>query len=1036
MKKGMLTLSAAFLALLLSGCGQTTSSAGSASKTDSSATSGGSGTPASSSATSKSPDSSGAVSSEAVVEDATWNGKVKIYYHRDDAAYSDKRLWVWAQGVGGDVYGETAWDNADTVANDSYGLYKEFDMSQAPWAGNVTTYLSFIVKKAGTWADQSTDTECRFGRFVNYAVDNEITIYANAADGGIVETYAKKEDALGDRIASCAFTDWKTLHVIGTGDPSNREASQVGLCSSYELYAFDASYYRLNSEQRGLQKSKYKVASGSPNAIAFDIPFDAAIDPTKSYYVDAYFAMNPTKAKSKAAGLRALFDTADFKSNYTYTGADLGVTATHESSVFKLWAPTCSYVVLKIFLVGTPGDLMDPVSLAQNNSHDYEMSYSDHGVWTYTLKGDYLDNEYPYFYTYSVTNSVGTNEVCDPYAKATGINGRRAAILDFDALDKPDGWDAVETNLPKITSPNQLSVYEAHIRDLTADKTWISNKSNRNGTYNAFSESGTTYSSGSTSVKTGRDNISEMKFSAIQLLPVFDQDNDERWLDSNGKITTLQNADTAAVTAPSYNWGYNPLNYNVVEGAYSSNPYRPSTRIYEYKNLISSYAKDGIRIIMDVVYNHVSSANNSAFQKIVPYYYFRTNSEGYFTNGSGVGNEIATERPMASSFIVNSLCFWAKEYKIKGFRFDVMGVIDGATMKAAAQALEAIDSSIVLYGEGWTADGSYSMSDKTGTRATMASCYTKLFPGTNAAGEGTGSSIGIGSFNSVGKSALKGEEHLGWGFMNKGSDWGQSDKDGVTYMLNGHVHNGSDLDYANPTQTVNYASCHDNYTQYDQMNYTVGTGPSSAKDSTVAMEATVASCAAVMFSEGISFTQGGEEIFRQKVMTSDNDYFDKITSDDYVALGDGSKLVRNSYMYGDAVNSYKWDRKVTYNKYFESFKAASVARANSVEAILGRPYDGTSAWGAKGISGWTDAIDHGCGIAYQASDNAAHYYYGFLLGRINSSTYGSSGGTTQIGIGNGTYSIVYDSYGRTGSISVSNYKLAGYQNEFLVIKNF
>jgi hypothetical protein len=216
MKKGMLTLSAAFLALLLSGCGQTTSSAGSASKTDSSATSGGSGTPASSSATSKSPDSSGAVSSEAVVEDATWNGKVKIYYHRDDAAYSDKRLWVWAQGVGGDVYGETAWDNADTVASDSYGLYKEFGYERKPLGRAMSRpTISFIVKKAGTWADQSADTECRFGRFVPTTRSiTMITIYANAADGGVVETYAKQRGCgrRPDR-EPAPFTDWKTLHV-------------------------------------------------------------------------------------------------------------------------------------------------------------------------------------------------------------------------------------------------------------------------------------------------------------------------------------------------------------------------------------------------------------------------------------------------------------------------------------------------------------------------------------------------------------------------------------------------------------------------------------------------------------------------------------------------------------------------------------------------------------------------------------------------------------------------------------------------------
>ena len=171
------------------------------------------------------------------------------------------------------------------------------------------------------------------------------------------------------------------------------------------------------------------------------------------------------------------------------------------------------------------------------------------------------------------------------------------------------------------------------------------------------------------------------------------------------------------------------------------------------------------------------------------------------------------------------------------------------------------------------------------------------------------------------------------------------------------------LDYANPTQTVNYASCHDNYTNYDQMNYTLnynGT-TSTAADSTEAMEASVASMASVLFSEGIAFTQGGEEIFRQKLLKADDPYFSKADSGDYVSLKDGTKLMRNSYMYGDAVNSFKWDRKITYNKYFELFKAASLARQSVLNDILGRQYDGTSKWGAKGISGWDDAISHGPG---------------------------------------------------------------------------
>jgi len=973
--------------------------------------------------------------SEESYEEAVWTGKVKIYYHNDSSNYANKRIWAWGSGVDGVEY---MFDNQTTSADDDFGVYKIFDMTAAPWKGNVTTSLSFIVKEASTWTGQSTDTVVSFGRYISSAVDNTITVYSSDGEGGNIDTYTKKADALGDRLATASFTSWTKIHVTGGGTKGSRTDDEVGKVATYRLFGFDNSYYLLSDEDKAAKKESYFISSGAPSANSFDIDLAVSAKPSTAYVVEAYMNADASKKKSKTVGFTALFDTADFKNNYTYTGNDLGCVATHTSSVFKLWAPTSSRVQLKVFMSGTPADLITPFDPTRNWGTLYDMVEGEQGVWQIEVKDDLLSEILgPYFYTYIVTNSAGSNEVCDPYAKATGVNGRRALILDPDSLEKPADWDKIDTYdsaslLPSISSPNELSVYEIHIRDLTADKTWISKEGNKNGTYGAFSEKGTTYSADGRTVRTGRDNIAEMKFNAIQLLPVFDQDNDERWYDESGATVTADNV-ADGVTPPSYNWGYNPLNYNVVEGAYCTDPFTPTVRMNEFRNLVKSYAEDGIRVIMDVVYNHVSSVNNSNFTKIVPFYYFRTNSSGFYTNGSGVGNETATERPMMRKAIVDSLVWWASFYKIKGFRFDVMGVIDCATMKAVSQALYAVDPEIVLYGEGWTADGSYYMNDASGTRAVAASCYTTLYPGQ------TDCPIGIGCFNSPGKQALKGEEHLGWGFMNRGSDYNDDPAtgvNGVTYMLNGHMWNNGDLDYANPTQTVNYASCHDNYTNYDQFNYTVGTGPSSAADSTVAMEASVASMASVLFSEGIAFTQGGEEIFRQKVMSSGNEYFDKITADDYVSLGNGDKLVRNSYMYGDEVNSFKWDRKVTYYSYFQKFQAACLARSTYKADILGRQYDATSSWGAKGISGWESAINHGCGIAYQMSDDTSHYYFGFLLGRINSGSYGSSGGTTNIGMGNGTYKIIYDSYGRTGNIVVSGSTFTGYQNEFLLIRNY
>lgn len=969
-------------------------------------------------------------------EDCVWDGKVKIYYHNDTSDYASKRIWAWASGVDGVEY---AFDNQTNYSSDDFGLYKVFDMGAAPWKGNVTISISFIIKNVGSWSGQSTDTVCHFGKFASKAIDDGgskmIVIYACDGEGGTIDTFTEKTGALGDRIASASFSSWTSIAVTGGGTSGDRAAADVGKVASYELYAYDSAYYQLEAEDQALAEPDYLLLTGTANSNSFSIALSEVAKPYYSYTLKARMALDTSKVKAKVVSFTKLFDDADFIKNYTYSGSDLGCTANHQSAVFKVWAPTSSRVQVKIYTLGTPADLIDPFDPSRNWGRPYDMKIGKQGVWQLEIADDLLDTESPYYYTYIVTNSNGTNEVCDPYAKTTGINGRRAAIIDLDQIASPEGWDRVDSYssgdslLPTVTSPNELSVYECHIRDLTSDSSWSSNKGNRNGTYGAFAEAGTTYSKNGLTVKTGRDNIDELKFDAIQLLPVFDQDNDEFWRDADGNSVTIKNPEDA-VTPPSYNWGYNPLNYNVVEGAYCSNPFDPFCRMTEFKDLVYEYAKSGTRIIMDVVYNHVSSVSNSSLTKLVPYYYFRTNASGYYTNGSGVGNETATERAMTRKLIVDSCVFWASYYKIKGFRFDVMGVMDGGTLKAISSALYAVDKNIVLYGEGWTADGSYGMSDKSGKRAVMASCYEKLYAGQ------TDCPIGIGCFNSVGKQALKGEEHLGWGFMNRGNDWANDDAvNRVTYMLNGHVNNGSDLDYANPTQTVNYASCHDNYTNYDAMNYTVGTGPSSAADSTVAMESSVAAMAAVLFSEGIAFTQGGEEIFRQKVMQKDNPYYSTITSDDYVTLDDGSKLVRNSYAYGDDVNSFKWDRKVTYNKYFESFKSACVTRAAVKSDILGRAYDPNSQWGAQGITGWGTAINHGCGIAYQIG-STSNFYYGFLIGRVKADNYGSTGGTTKVSMGTGTYQIVYSSYGRTGSISVGTDGFTAYQNEFLLLKNY
>jgi type I pullulanase len=967
---------------------------------------------------------------EASYSDTYYTGKVKICYHRDDGAYSNKRLWIWCTGVDGSTLGEVAFDNQKTP--DDYGVNKTFDLSSAPWKGAVTTSLSFIVKDASTWDGQSNDTICYFGKFINYLTKDEsgndlMVIYAVDAGNNAIETYAKQTDAVGDRFLSCAFgSDWKTISCVGTGSQGSRSTGEVGLCSSYSLYGFPTSYYLLETKEQNETKSKYLLKTGEPKSNNFTIVLDDILTPSTSYVVEGVFAQNTAKTRSKTVSSVAIYDTSRFSSSYTYSSDDLGAhTQSDGSVVVKVWAPTASRMLLNLYFTGTPGNLFTPTDNSANIHGSYDMTLGEKGVWSYKMSA--LEAEGA-FYTFTVYNSEGSNEVMDPYAYACGVNGQRAAILTPKQWSdtNPEGFSDSINAIPSITSPNQLSIYETHIRDFTADKSWISHAGNRNGTYNAFAESGTTYqATGTTPVTTGLDSLKELGVKAVQILPVFDQDNDERWTDADGVNVGPQTV-ANAVNAPSYNWGYNPLNYNCVEGAYSSNPFLPEVRIKEYKNLIKTLADNGIRTIMDVVYNHLSSVSNSCFSKIMPKYYFRTNSEGFYTNGSGVGNETATERTMMRKYIVDSVKWWASEYGIKGFRFDLMGCIDTTTMGEVAKALHAIDPQIVVYGEGWTGGGSAldgSLQSKT------SNVYSKL--GTGSLGEG----VLVGCFNDSGRNGLKGDTVYGsaapdYGFMTKGPGYVTADVAWNSYCAYLGENRNQQGTFRNPNQTLTYVSCHDGYTLYDQLNYCLGLDATA--DHALAMQASVALTGYVALSQGLAFYQGGEELFRQKLLKEDDPYRTKAQAGDYVSV-DGVYLMRNSYMYGDEVNSYKWDRKETYKGYFDKYAEATNLRNSLMGSVTGLSQtmisSQVSPWGSAG-SGYSEFATLAQSSAVMCFNNktSSNEYYIFM-----SSGYASA--TTDVSIGSGSLEVVYDSIaGKHSSPYSVTSSFPMYQGELVLLK--
>ena len=497
-----------------------------------------------------------------------------------------------------------------------------------------------------------------------------------------------------------------------------------------------------------------------------------------------------------------------------------------------------------------------------------------------------------------------------------------------------------------------------------------------------------------------------------------------------------------------FNWGYNPLNYNCVEGGYSSNPYDPLVRIREYKNLIKEFANNAqhTRVIMDVVYNHVSSASASSFTKTMPKYYFRYTPNWEYYDGSGCNNEVKTDAKMCSKFVVDSLLWWAKEYKIKGFRFDLMGLIDCWTLEDAKQALYAYDPDIVIYGEGWTSGGyhgrailkdrfsghEFEVSDFGGQSENWYDLqksdgtYEHIQPYFNdgrafeliKGGADNGQTYKnlhdeatpgmVGGFNDDGRDETKGRNDDGYnnnpypqfGYISKGDDVGNLSST-VVNMLKGV--NGR-APGANPKQTINYMSCHDNYTLWDQLRYTLGSGHgSSTHQATTApsiketIEASLACHGAVMLSNGVAFMQGGEELYRTKTYSYDLDDYNNVQSkpkadgspatvrpypqyphydkDPNVVCATqdvemyGNIVSHNSYKAPDYLNSFKWDRKIevdgtnTYD-YNQVWKDMVVARRSMKRVAFPSNVQDTSLYNAWGngdgssvVAGWVRISD-------------------------------------------------------------------------------
>lgn len=726
---------------------------------------------------------------------------VSIHYYRKDRKFSNWALWLWAENKEGKEYTFNGVDDYGAVA--AYPI-STFDL--------VTTKLGVIVKSAGSWSSKDPDGD-RFIDFSNLKKDsnNIYHIYLRSGDNSM---YDSPDLTVSDEIKSAVFANENIITIVGSNEISN-----------YKLYENN----KLIVDKTIGSPSKV-VSEKLPNEVSFENNYEVKVTFEKS---KATLSMSVSK--------RLLYKTDSFGEKYNYDG-ELGAIYTNEKTIFKVWSPVSSKIMLRIYDSGTPKSVNE--ELGNDNYKEYQMIKCEKGVFIYELSGDYSNK----FYTYVVTNtSFEDKEIVDPYAKSCGINGLRGAIVDFSKTN-PDGWDVVK---PFNIDRKALTVYETHIADVTSSSTWNGTKENAKK-YAGVYESGTTYTLGDKTVTTGFDHIKELGVNALQLLPIFDQANDE--------------------TKDNFNWGYNPLNYNCLDGIYSKNPYDAYERIKEFKGLVQAYNKENINIIMDVVYNHVNGANGSNFDVLMPGYYFRYKNDGTLSSASGCGNDTASDMYMYRKFMVDSIKFWTKEYKLGGYRFDLMGLHDVETMNQLTAEAKKINPGIVIYGEPWDMT---TLIDNTATQ------------------KNANKFIGYGQFNdqtrdALIKGGLSGASELGW-VDKKSSITSNDDINKIINGIKGYTV-GSTFKIEDPDKTVNYVTCHDNYTLFDRF---IATNSVTRED---AKKMNLLANSIVFTSQGTSFMLSGEEFLR----TKDGDH--------------------NSYQSSYAVNELNYALKISNNDIFEAYK--------------------------------------------------------------------------------------------------------------------
>ncbi|MBP5254554.1 MAG: type I pullulanase, partial [Lachnospiraceae bacterium] len=749
----------------------------------------------------------------------------------DRSCYEPWNVWAWDMENGGNgaAYEFTGYDD--------YGVYADLSVSVIS-EGKGTGKIGFIVRTDNWSKDPDGDRSIDVLEETPGGIQN---VYVRTTESTVFDT---EENACKSIVSYALLRDSKTVSVYFK--PLSETFRSYLPRFSVQINGADYKDFTMGEYDASLKKADLTLKK--------DI--DIADVVTVSYRFD------PAWTQQVELMMTNYFGTEEFDARYGYDGNDLGATFDNEenpkATTFKVWAPTSSKMLLNIYRTGDDAADKTPQAV-------YEMAKGEKGVFSVTVPED-LDGRY---YTYTVTNQKGTNEVVDPYAKSAGVNGRRGMVVNFTKLNRSiAGWDA---DVRPFTGNNvDAVIYEAHVRDMTISETSGVTEANR-GRFLGLAETGTVYTADGVTVSTGLDHLKELGITHVQLQPFYDYSSvDER---RSGTVPSDEN----------YNWGYDPLNYNVLEGSYSTDPYDGYVRIREFKQMVMALHQAGISINMDVVYNHTSSSENSDLNLLVPYYYYRTKANGAFYNGSGCGNEVASERYMVNKFIRESCMFWIREYHLSGFRFDLMGLIDNQTMIDVYKDCSALYPQIMIYGEPWTG----------GTSKLKAGISDTALDGQTTVQESlaqdffSGSNILVGAFNDVIRNAARGENSPGKGYV-QGDTLSTSL---VAMCAEGVFSKGTvKTQNINPNLVLNYVSCHDNYTLYDQLAQTMDAGR--------LQNAYTQADAIVFLSEGVPFIQEGEEFMRSK--------HDARTG----------KYEGNSYNVGDSVNLMDYSLKAAHADVF------------------------------------------------------------------------------------------------------------------------